>query len=93
LTGSIADFWDGPLEGITAKVTNLKSRKIFVITTNKNGQFQLANLKPGKYALDASHDGYYERSKVAFWITGANLTSLGPVYVLRKNESRMIICQ
>ena len=94
LTGSIADFWNGgPLEGITATITNLKSRKILVITTNKNGQFQLANLEPGKYTLNASHDEYSERSNVAFWIAAANLTSLGPVYLLRKNESRVIICQ
>jgi hypothetical protein len=93
LTGSIADFWDGPLEAIIATITNLKSRQILVITTNKNGQFQLANLEPGKYTLNANHDGYSERSKVAFWITGANLTSLGPVFVLRKNETRVIICQ
>jgi len=93
LTGSIADFWDGPLGGINDTVTNLKSQKTLVVTTNKNGQFQLANLEPGKYTLNANQDGYSERSKVAFWITAANLTSLGPVYVLRKNESRLIICQ
>ena len=92
LIGDIADLWDGPLEGSTVTITNLKSRKTLVVSTAKNGQFQTADLEPGKYSLKASHDGYEELSKFTFWVTDNNLTRLGPVYIVKKYESRVWLC-
>jgi hypothetical protein len=86
LTGGIGGFGDGALESATVTITNLKSGKKQIESTDKNGQFQFADLESGKYSFNASHDGYEESPTVIFWITDVNSTRIGFVSIAKKNE-------
>jgi Carboxypeptidase regulatory-like domain len=93
LKGSVNDFWDGPLKNARLTLISSESGQIHVTTSNDKGEFQLIDLEPGKYALRAAHDGYWDGSVTDLRITRENLTNLSPVYIFRKDEHRIIICQ
>jgi hypothetical protein len=93
LIGAVADHWDGPVDHATVTATSLGSARRHVVTTGKNGGFQFAGLERGKYILKVSHERYIEQPGINFWITRANLTMLTPIYILQKNEQRVIICE
>ncbi len=57
--------------------------------TNDKGEFQFTDLKPGKYALRASREGYTDVPPVSFWVTRENRTRL-TIGMLEKGK--MIVC-
>jgi hypothetical protein len=63
------------------------------IRESEKGDFQFVSLEPGKYALKISHQEYSGLVGIDFWVTRENLTRLPTVYVFRKNEHLVIICQ
>jgi Carboxypeptidase regulatory-like domain len=93
LKGSVNDAFDGPLKNASLTLTSSESGQIYVATSNDKGEFQLTDLAPGKYALRAAHDGYWDGEVTDLRITRENLTNLSPVYISRKDEHRIIICQ
>ena len=93
LNGSVNELFDGPLKKVRLTLTSLESGQIHVATSNDKGEFQLSDLEPGKYALRAAHDGYWDGEVTDLRITRENLTNLSPVYISRKDEHRVIICQ
>lgn len=59
-----------------------KSTLPVVITSDDKGEFNLTDaLKPGKYEVTASHDGYWGAPSVPFWIARENLTTISLVLV------------
>jgi hypothetical protein len=93
LKGSVNRLFDGPLKKARLTLTSSESGQIHVATSNDKGEFQLSDLEPGKYALRAAHDGYWDGEVIDLRVARENLTSLSPVYISRKNDHRKIICQ
>jgi hypothetical protein len=93
LKGSVDDLFDGPLKNARLTLTSSESGQIYVTASNDRGEFQLNNLEPGKYALRAAHDGYSDGEVIDLRVARENLTNLSPVYISRKDEHRVIICQ
>jgi hypothetical protein len=56
------------------------------IIANKNGEFRIDNLEPGKYTLKVSHDGYRGDSQ-DFWIARQSLTRV-TFFVAREKPCR-----
>jgi hypothetical protein len=93
LAGTVKDVSAGLVKNATLTLAPLESGRGQAAKTNENGEFQFANLTPGKYTLKVTHEDYSERSGMDFWIARENLTRLTPIYVFRKDESRVIVCQ
>lgn len=93
LKGSVNDVWHGPLKDARLTLTSSESGLIHVTSSNDKGEFQFIDLEPGKYALRVTHDGYWDGSATDVRIARENLTVLGPISILRKNEHQTIICQ
>ena len=95
LVGNIADFSSpgSPVKNATLTATHIETGIMHVVNSNEKGDFQFVNLEPGKYALKVSHREYAELSGLDFWVTGENLTRLPTVYIFRKNEHLVILCQ
>ena len=93
LTGTVKDYSAGFVKNATLVLTLLGSSRGQSASTNENGEFQFTDLAPGKYTLKVTHKDYFEVSVREFWVTPKNLTTLTPIYVFRKNEHSVIICQ
>jgi Carboxypeptidase regulatory-like domain len=93
LRGIVNDVFHGPLNNATLTLTSSDSGKVHVTTSNDKGEFQLIDMEPGKYSLKVTHCGYWDGSATNLRIARENLTVLGPISILRKNEHQMIICQ
>ena len=50
-------------------------------------------LEPGKYVLTAAHADYMDGLGTDLRITRENLTNVSPIYLVRKGEQRILICQ
>jgi iron complex outermembrane receptor protein len=63
LTGTVVDARDGaPLIGATVVLRETSTSEVVVgTTTDPNGNFQVAGVSPGKYALEVRFIGYRER--------------------------------
>jgi uncharacterized surface anchored protein len=76
-----------------AKLALSKEREIRVLaeqTTNDKGEFQFSDLKPGKYVLRASREGYTYLSGISIWITRENRTRLT---IEMYEKGRVFVCQ
>ena len=93
LTGTVKDYSAAFVKNATLVLTLLGSSRGQSASTNENGEFQFTDLAPGKYTLKVTHKDYFEVSVREFWVTPKNLTTLTPIYVFRKNEHSVIICQ
>jgi hypothetical protein len=93
LVGSVKDYSGGFVENAALTLTLSASSRGQSRNTNENGEFQFTDLAPGKYTLKVTHKDYLEVSVAEFWVTPKNLTTLTPIYVSRKNEHSVIVCQ
>ena len=93
LVGSVKDYSAGFVKNAMLTLTLSGSSRGQSTNTNENGEFQFIDLAPAKYTLKVTHKGYFEVSVKEFWVTPKNLTTLTPIYVFRKNEHSLIICQ
>ena len=60
---------------------------------NARGEFQFIDLEPGKYVLRAAHADFLDGLGTDLRITRENLTNLSPIYLVRKHEHRLLVCQ
>lgn len=93
LIGSVNDIFDGPLRNVRVTLTSSESGQTHVTTSNDKGAYEFIGMEPGKYVLRFAHGGYSDGSVLGVRIARENLTSLGPMYLVQKNEHRMIFCQ
>lgn len=93
LKGNVSDLFDGPLKDATLAIKSSESGQIHIAKSNDRGDFQFIDLEPGKYMLMAAHAGYVDGLGTDLRITRENLTNLSPIYLVRKGEQRIIICQ
>jgi Carboxypeptidase regulatory-like domain len=93
LVGTVKDFSTGFVKNATLTLVLLESGRGQAAKTNENGEFQFTNLTPGKYTLKVTHEDYSERSGIDFWIARENVTTLTPIYIFRKDDHGVIICQ
>ena len=95
LAGKIAEYSSsaGPVKNATLTVAHVETGATHVVNSNEKGDFQFVSLEPGKYTLKVSHQEYSELAGIDFWVTRENLTRLPTVYVSRKNEHPLILCQ
>ena len=95
LAGKIAEYSPSasPVKDATLTVTHIVTGATHVVNSNERGDFQFVSLEPGKYTLKVSHQEYSELAGIDFWVTRGNLTRLPTVYMFRKNEHSVILCQ
>jgi len=93
LVGNIQGYSDGPVKNATLTAAHIETGTIHVVNSNEKGDFQFVSLEPGKYTLKVSHQEYSESAGIDFWVTRENLTRLPTVYIFRKNEHLVILCQ
>ena len=93
LKGSVSDLFDGPLKNAKLTIKSSESGQIHVARSNDRGEFQFIDLEPGKYVLRAAHADYMDGLGTDLRITRENLTNLSPIYLVRKGEHRIIVCQ
>jgi Carboxypeptidase regulatory-like domain len=93
LVGTVKDFSAAFVKNATLTLVLLESGRAQAAKTNEHGEFQFTDLMPGKYTLKVTHDDYSERSGIDFWIAHENLTRLTPIYIFRKDDHGVIICQ
>jgi Carboxypeptidase regulatory-like domain len=95
LAGNIADFSSSarPVKNATLTATHKETGTTHVVNSNEKGEFQFDSLEPGKYTLKVSHQEYSELAGIDFWVTRENLTRLPTIYMFRKNEHSVILCQ
>jgi hypothetical protein len=64
LTGTIKDQSGQPLAGANVSATNQSTGKVYQVTTNKNGGYNIFNMVPGgPYKLDVSYTGFETQSR------------------------------
>jgi hypothetical protein len=95
LSGKIAKFSSSntPLNNGRITATHIETGTTRVVNSNEKGHFEFVNLKPGKYTLKVSHQGYSELAGIDFWVTAENLTRLPTLYMFGKNDHSVILCQ
>lgn len=93
LKGNVSDLFDGPLKNAKLTIKSSESGQIHIARSNDRGEFQFIDLEPGKYVLIAAHADYMDDLGTDLRITRENLTNVGPIYLVRKSEHRIIICQ
>jgi hypothetical protein len=93
LVGSVKDYSAGFVKNAMLTLILSGSSRGLSTNTNENGEFQFTDLAPGKYTLKVTHKDYFEVSVTEFWVTPKNLTTFTAIYVFRKNEHSVIICQ
>jgi len=95
LAGNIADFSSSasPVKNATLTATHKETGTTHVVNSNEKGEFQFDSLESGKYTLKVSHQEYSELAGIDFWVTRENLTRLPTIYMFRKNEHSVILCQ
>jgi carboxypeptidase family protein len=93
LVGLVHDLFDGPLRGATVTLLSQDAKRTYNHKAGSDGAFRFEGVVPGKYYLEVTAEGYSESGKVPIWIVRDNVTRLTPIYIIKKNESRVIICQ
>jgi hypothetical protein len=93
LKGSVSDLFDGPLKNAKLTIKSSESGQIHVASSNDRGEFQFIDLEPGKYVLRAAHADFLDGLGTDLRITRENLTNLSPIYLVRKHEHRLLVCQ
>jgi hypothetical protein len=93
LVGNIQKFSGGPVQNAKLTVAHMETGTTHVVNSNEKGDFQFVSLEPGKYTLKLSHRGYWELAGIDFWVTRENLTRLTTIYIWRKNEHLVVVCQ
>jgi hypothetical protein len=93
VVGLVHDLFDGPLVGAAVTITSETTKKPRLVMSGADGEFRFKELEPGKYYLKVSHTNYTETPQIPIWITSDNLTQLTPLFVTKKRETRVIICQ
>lgn len=95
LAGNIADISSpaSPVKNATLTATHKETGMTYAVKSNEKGEFQFDSLEPGKYTLKVSHQEYSELAVIDFWVTRENLTRLPTIYMFRKNEHSVILCQ
>src|SRR5688572_22455067 len=58
VTGAITDAQGGVLPGVTVTLRNVESGTVRTAVTEADGQYRLAGLQPGRYALRAELSGF-----------------------------------
>jgi Carboxypeptidase regulatory-like domain len=92
LRGTIEDLEGGAMKDATLSLT-AESGQVQVATSNGKGEFQFADLLPGKYVLTAQHRHYWDRPGTNVRIARANRTELSVIYLFRKDKHKVIVCQ
>jgi hypothetical protein len=92
LRGTIADLEGGAMKDATLRLT-AESGQVQVATSNGKGEFQFADLLPGKYVLRAERGHYWEMSGTNVRIARGNRTELSVIYLFRKDKHKVIVCQ
>jgi hypothetical protein len=93
LRGTIADLESGAMmKNATVRLT-AESGQVQVATSNGKGEFQFADLSPGKYVLSAEREHYWEMSGTNVRIARKNRTELGAIYLFRKDKHKVVVCQ
>jgi Carboxypeptidase regulatory-like domain len=92
LRGTIAELDGGAMKNATLGLT-AESGQVHVATSNAKGEFQFADLLPGKYVLRAKHGHYWDSSGKNVRIARGNRTELGVIYMVRKDKHKMVVCQ
>ena len=93
LMGSLKDYSAGFVKDARVTLNVSGARRGRSAGTNENGEFQFADIAPGRYTLKVTPEGYEERSVMEFWVTRENLTALTPICVFRKINHPVIFCQ
>ena len=93
VVGLVHDLFDGPLVGAAVTITTETTKKPRLAMSGADGEFRFKELEPGKYYLKVSHTNYTETPKIPIWITSDNLTQLTAIFMTKKRETRLIICQ
>lgn len=93
LVGTVSDYGDGPLDKAVVTITLDRSGRDHWTETGRNGEFNFSGLEPGKYTLKVVRKGYVERAGISFWVTESNLTKIAHVYISRKSEHWVIVCE
>jgi hypothetical protein len=64
LTGTVKDQSGQPLVGATVSATNLSNGRVYQVTTNRNGGYNIFNMAPGgPYRLAVSYTGYETQTR------------------------------
>lgn len=64
LTGTVKDPSGQPLVGATVSATNLSTGRVYQVTTNRNGGYNIFNMVPGgPYRLAVSYTGYETQTR------------------------------
>lgn len=64
LTGTVRDQSGQPLAGATVSATNLSTGRVYQVTTNRNGGYNIFNMAPGgPYRLAVSYTGYETQTR------------------------------
>jgi hypothetical protein len=95
LVGNVAEYSSSrsPVKNAAVTATHTETGTTHVVNSNEKGDFLFVGLEPGKYTLKVSHHEYSELTGIDFWVTRENLTRLPTVYMFRKNEHLVIVCQ
>jgi hypothetical protein len=95
LVGNVAEYSSSrnPVKNAAVIATHIETGTTHVVNSNEQGDFQFVGVEPGKYKLKISHREYSELVGIDFWVTRENLTRLPTVYMLKKNEHMVILCQ
>jgi hypothetical protein len=93
LVGLVHDLFEGPLKGATVTLASLDAKRTYDDKAGPDGAFHFEGVVPGQYYLKVSAEGYSESEKLLVWIVRDNITRLAPIYITKKRESRVIICQ
>jgi hypothetical protein len=95
LVGKIAEYSSSanPVKNATLTATHIETGTTHVVNSNEKGDFQFVSLEPGKYTLKVSHQEYSDLAGIDFWVTRENLTRLPTVYMFKKDEHSVIVCQ
>jgi len=83
ITGLLYDDWNHRVV-IGAKVSLLNTERIdqvvTTVTSDDSGAFQFDDVKPGKYALSITGEGYYPAPPfLPFWVTYENVARIGRI--------------
>jgi Carboxypeptidase regulatory-like domain len=92
LRGTIAELDGGAMKNATLRLT-AESGQVHVATSNGKGEFQFADLLPGKYVLRAKHGHYWDRPGTNVRIARGNRTELSVIYMVRKDKHKVVVCQ